>query len=308
MQALEIPEWSDTKWVAAVRHQVRNWPAAVAQRMASIETARPEIRLLRGVCRTAGWPHPVEVKLRSGTILRTTDPWHLAGLLEAGWRVTPEGELLRLEGPEGVQLLVRPTDRESLDLCSLFETFVRGDYGDRFPEWDVLDLGGGNGDSALCFASRGARKVIAVEPDPRSLERMRRNLALNPSLSGIVPLEAAVTPNGAPIDLPLTSRYAAGSGAGGVVSLPPIVRARGVALEDLLSEFDRVDLLKIDIEGGEYEILSGLPAEGWPKIRAVRMEFHRGLQRLPALLEAHGFSVRASLGVEQGLLYAERSS
>ncbi len=306
MRELAIPEWSDSKWVQVVMHQLDNWPPAIAQMVSSVATERPEIRFLRAVAQWAGWPHPIRARLPSGASVRTSDAQHLAGLLEAGWRATPKDDLLLMEEPGGARVFVRPVDRESRDLCSLFETFVRSDYGTDFSEMCVVDLGGGNGDSSICFAARGASRVITLEPDPRNARVLRRNLALNPELLQIELCEAAVTPHESKFDLLLRIPYA--ELAGDRTRGPPATRipVAGVPIGELLSGLTRVDLLKIDIEGGEYEILRAIPADAWTKIGAVCLEFHQGLQDLPALFEGHGFEVTASFGVRQGLLLASK--
>jgi len=238
--------------------------------------------------------------------VRTTDARHLAGLLESGWKVVVRAERLEMTGPDGTHLLVRPIDRESRDLCSLFETWVRGDYGLTFRGMNVLDVGGGNGDSAICFAARGAAKVVTVEPDPRSLEMLRENLALNPTLRQISLIEAGVTADGSPLELPLSTPYATVSRGAPLAAPPETVKVPGLAVARLLEMVPKVDLLKVDIEGGEYAVLRAIPSDGWTRIGAVRLEFHRGLQELPELFESHGFEVTASMGVSQGLLFALR--
>jgi FkbM family methyltransferase len=55
-----------------------------------------------------------------------------------------------------------------------------------------------------------------------------------------------------------------------------------------------IGLLKIDAEGSELDILAGIRAEHWPRIRQVVMEIHdpKGTARLAAksILEQHGFT------------------
>ena len=59
-------------------------------------------------------------------------------------------------------------------------------------------------------------------------------------------------------------------------------------------EIDRVDLLKIDVERAELDVLAGIEAADWPKIRQVVMEVHdedgRG-EQIATLLRAKGFRV-----------------
>jgi hypothetical protein len=56
----------------------------------------------------------------------------------------------------------------------------------------------------------------------------------------------------------------------------------------------RIDLLKVDVEGGELDVLSGIAAPTWPLVRHVVVEVHDvagRVERIRALLEGHGFEV-----------------
>ncbi len=55
----------------------------------------------------------------------------------------------------------------------------------------------------------------------------------------------------------------------------------------------RIDLLKIDVEGAEMEVLEGIEAHDWPKIKQVVAEIHDEngrLNAIHALLTRHGLS------------------
>lgn len=77
---------------------------------------------------------------------------------------------------------------------------------------------------------------------------------------------------------------------------------------------DRVDLLKVDVEGSELEVLEGIEDDDWPVIRQVVAELHvdpGGRERMVATLEGHGFDVTVaqdamSAGTSVHLLYAVR--
>jgi hypothetical protein len=65
-------------------------------------------------------------------------------------------------------------------------------------------------------------------------------------------------------------------------------------VSDVLREhaIDCVDFLKIDVEGAELDVLHGIEAEDWPKIRRVAVEVHDIDDRvgtIRAMLEAAGF-------------------
>lgn len=67
-------------------------------------------------------------------------------------------------------------------------------------------------------------------------------------------------------------------------------------LSRLLEErgIERVDLLKVDVEGAELDVLRGIRDEDWPKLRALVLEVHDEGGRRQAMLdvlESRGFDV-----------------
>ena len=58
---------------------------------------------------------------------------------------------------------------------------------------------------------------------------------------------------------------------------------------------EAIDLLKVDVEGAELQVLAGIAAEDWPKIRQVVLEIHSKelLEKATAMLEARGFELVA---------------
>ncbi|WP_017574076.1 FkbM family methyltransferase, partial [Nocardiopsis halotolerans] len=57
---------------------------------------------------------------------------------------------------------------------------------------------------------------------------------------------------------------------------------------------ERIDLLKIDVENAEYEVLKGIEARDWPRIRQIVMELHDvddQLEKVTTLLRALGYEV-----------------
>ena len=79
------------------------------------------------------------------------------------------------------------------------------------------------------------------------------------------------------------------------------VRPLSAILED--AGVTEVGLLKIDCEGAEWAVLTGVEASLWPRIRQVVIEVHDlegRLQKVRDLLKQHGFS-RQVVEQEQGL-------
>jgi FkbM family methyltransferase len=108
-------------------------------------------------------------------------------------------------------------------------------------------------------------RVIAVEPTAAAFERLCRNRDLNPELAGrIVPIQAALgAPGGVlqpsyysawPLE-PAASRHPVHLGAERSTA-----SARFSTLDDLLDSLGlgRVSVMKIDVDGGELDVLEGL--------------------------------------------------
>lgn len=94
-------------------------------------------------------------------------------------------------------------------------------------------------------------------------------------------------------------------------------RARIRRLSDVLDEegIDAIDLLKVDVEGGELDVLAGIADEHWPRIRQIVMEVDHYATRIDvarSTLEARGFDVVARQDTvaeasNNGLVFARRA-
>ncbi|MGH3805160.1 MAG: MupA/Atu3671 family FMN-dependent luciferase-like monooxygenase [Pseudonocardiaceae bacterium] len=81
-------------------------------------------------------------------------------------------------------------------------------------------------------------------------------------------------------------------------------RCRVRRLSDVLNEHgvERIDLLKIDVEGSEVEVLRGVADQHWPRIRQVVVEVdgRDRLTEITAILRRHGFSWHAEATIPFG--------
>jgi len=123
------------------------------------------------------------------------------------------------------------------------------------PTMTVFDIGANVGFYTL-IASRlvGPRgRVVAFEPLPRNVDYLRRHVSMN-AASNVTVIEAAVAERGG------TGMLKEGSGpAEGALSSCGDVMVRLVAL-DLLTDLPAPDVMKIDVEGAEFEVLRGAAA------------------------------------------------
>lgn len=156
------------------------------------------------------------------------------------------------------------------------EIFVNWEYGWIFnsPPQVIVDVGGYIGLSAAFFAQTyPAAKIIAIEPDPQNFELLMQNTARFPNVSAV---RAAVWKESGTITL-----ADPGLGSWGLQvsdasnALPVSEPIRAVTLDEIRQEFniDRIDLLKVDVEGSEKEIFH--TADSWlPFVDVICIELH----------------------------------
>jgi len=131
------------------------------------------------------------------------------------------------------------------------------------------DIGAHVGFHSLGFASQGA-EVLAFEPNPFNAERLRLHLERNPSLAKHIRHEAVAVSDrdGQMTFLQSPDLDGGSSGSHLADGLPPLERqlyenfqqvtVPVVRMDQLLARGERPpDVVKIDIEGGEYLALQG---------------------------------------------------
>lgn len=139
-----------------------------------------------------------------------------------------------------------------------------------------LDFGAWIGAITLYAASK-ARQVIAFEPDPIAAGRLRDNVALNPQLAEkIVVEERAVSPQSGAVAMGAVGQQGDSMSSVLRANSPIAWKAEGITPAAIAQRFppDAPLLIKIDIEGGEYQLAPALgPLLSRPKV-AVLMAFH----------------------------------
>lgn len=170
------------------------------------------------------------------------------------------------------------------------------------PQWKcIVDLGGNIG----VFTSRVAphsTRVITYEPEPTNFATLEANTRGYPNVTRV---QAAVTDHHGEIRLyqPIHS------GTRGVFSTHAEAElvsqeyrtVPAVTLDEVFAThaIDRCDLLKIDVEGAEYEILPAASPETLARIDRIHGEYHdvapdkpiTRIANFQPFLESHGFEV-----------------
>jgi len=223
--------------------------------------------------------------------------------------------VLRLR--QGVEFCVRA---QTMDTYIVNEIWIDRVYtpSPRFSirdGWVVVDVGGHKGIFSV-FAATSARdvKVYSFEPSPENFACLSRNIRLN-DLSNVKPFIVAVGARDGESTLNLFEE----NGQNTLLQrsnphLQPVgsIRVETWSLARVLKTVaSQVNLLKVDIEGMEYETLFSCPAEYLQKVERIALEYHDVLVRVPhtipdlvEFLNARGFSTY--LSPKNEILLAER--
>jgi FkbM family methyltransferase len=163
------------------------------------------------------------------------------------------------------------------DVRTVNEVFCRQDYGDGTDVRLVVDIGANIGVASLFFLSRRPNvRVIAVEPAPRNLPRLRRHLAPFGDRTVIVPAAVGVASGRAGFTVETTGRYGHLARPADQVSVEVPVVDINALLRDTVASHGVIDLVKIDTEGTETELAAAIAPEVAARVRRVVIELPDG--------------------------------
>jgi FkbM family methyltransferase len=122
----------------------------------------------------------------------------------------------------------------------------------------VLDIGANEGVFSIMLAKLYPDiRVVAVEPVQRTFFQLMRNIGLN-GVTNIETLNVGVGAERGQVDMIVSNEMSGGSSAAQRELHPEhehVEKVDIVTLDSILSRYERVRLLKMDIEGMEYEAL-----------------------------------------------------
>jgi FkbM family methyltransferase len=169
--------------------------------------------------------------------------------------------------------------RTELDI--LEEVGLEDEYrpADAIPAQTIVDLGASVGLATLrLLASHPGARVIAVEADPVLIPRLRANVAGLP----VTVLHAAVGATSGERQFYRSDIDSWGNSLENTSLTQTAVTVPALSLLDLLDSHgvERVDLLKLDVEGAEWEVFDELVD---PRVEAIVGEVHGREEKAPDL-------------------------
>lgn len=213
----------------------------------------------------------------------------------------PEGNLLKLvmRNPLRGEVLLRERGSDTLTFTEVIQQEVYREVVTAVRDCHtVIDLGANIGLASRYFADHFPNcKILAVEPNASTYEVLLLNIERLVANGRCRTLRAAVwgsekTLTGEAVDAPdhfsafAVHETAAASSEESIAGWPmnKIIAHSG---------FERVDLLKVDIEGAEVELFNG-KVDWLQQVRTIAIEFHDNSReecRFDDLMREHGFRV-----------------
>jgi FkbM family methyltransferase len=177
------------------------------------------------------------------------------------------------------------------DAATAWVVFCREEYAVPAHALCIVDIGANWGAFTLYAARRApSARIYAIEPHPHEHPRLLRNVAANRLDARVTVWQHAVAGEGGTrwMDAdPAHPGPSRGIHPPADAAPPASVQVQAVTLADVLERaraeagVERIDLVKMDVEGAEHEILPHLPPEVLASVDGWQMEYHPNGPRAP---------------------------
>ena len=184
-----------------------------------------------------------------------------------------------LKTRDGIKFYARENIWDARILREVFvqRPYLRG-FTDIPPSPIVVDIGGTSGTSRFTPpAGVNAAQVIVYEPTSENWAMLKDNIALNGLDDRVTPVNQAVGGSGT---LVLNVESSGQEIHSSSYWYPDAVKREvpSVTLDELMAEHGlaKIDPLKIDCEGGEYDIIKCASDDALARVGRVTLEWHTG--------------------------------
>lgn len=174
----------------------------------------------------------------------------------------------------------------------------------------VVDIGANIGSFSIFAASLGAKKVIAVEPEPHNLELLRQNIKDNqgnvPDCEFVIDDHAIGREKGRAF---ITDEHGDSKVVNHKGMENGLSEVKVISLDQLFANHDLefIDVLKIDIEGLEGDVIMGASQDTLNLCRYITLEYDRRANDLGAIVERLSKTHQIKyVGAQGGMLFGKR--
>jgi FkbM family methyltransferase len=153
---------------------------------------------------------------------------------------------------------IKHTATDHSSWFTFYEVFLRGDY-DNIKKGDVVvDIGANLGYVSLYAVEKGASKVYSIEPDPTNFEFLKENTK---DFDEITPVQYAISDRRGELDFyqgeasSIATTYSISENIASFKYSKSGIKVKSIDPNSLIEELgiERIDYLKIDCEGAEFE-------------------------------------------------------
>lgn len=176
----------------------------------------------------------------------------------------------------------------------------------------IVDVGAHAGFFSMHARSLNKKvKIVAVEPEPENIKAFEQHVKEN-NIDGVTLVKAALGLSSEPGKLIVTPDSHNHRLALGFEDKETLVPVTVLSFADLLAQhkISEVSLLKMDIEGGEYDVFAGMSRADFAMVNYVILEYHEGREKsleLEQQLRENGFGVQvfpSKFDKTMGFIYA----
>ena len=157
----------------------------------------------------------------------------------------------------------------------------------------VVDVGANIADTAIYFALRGAKRVVAFEPFPKTFKIAERNVKANGVEDKVILVNA-----GCGYDGEVRVKEDVDSNASAELKdFGEGIKIPMYSLNTIVSKFnvEKGSVLKVDCEGCEYDLFRNANREALERFDQIEMEYHYGYKELVNILKKNGFKTKNTI-------------
>lgn len=186
-------------------------------------------------------------------------------------------------------------DRSVYNEIFKFREYRAADQAIQEADYPIVDVGAHAGFFTLyCRALNKEVAIYSLEPESKNLKFFRRHIKEN-KIKGVKIIEGALAQQTGERELILSSDSHAHKLASGGPTTMRKMKTKTFSLPDFckINKIRKISLLKIDIEGGEYEVFPSLSSGDLAIVKFALLEYHNGnkYKQIENKLRECGFSV-----------------
>jgi FkbM family methyltransferase len=185
-------------------------------------------------------------------------------------------------------------------------------YGDLCKNIDtsgtVIDAGANVGFFTLYCKKHGSKRIYSIEPDPMPFFYLEKNYGFDP---GIILLNKVLNDTEQPVSFDICIGASVGSAISKYTNYEnkQSVLVESVTINSILKIENRINLLKLDIEGAEFDVIEKLTANEFDKIDQMFIEFHSNPKVIESTLINNNYFVEYRNSTKEdtvGFIYAKK--